>query len=130
MDKVGHKNPDTDSICAAISLTYLKKQLGMNAEARTLGNLSKETLFALKKFHISVPKYLYDVKAQIKNVNYNKEYMINEDKPIIDAFNLMHDRAITGLPLVDKNKNFKGYVSLKEIAADMIYNESLLLKTY
>ena len=63
MDKVyifGHKNPDTDSICAAISLTYLKKQLGMNAEARTLGNLSKETLFALKKFHISVPKYLYD----------------------------------------------------------------------
>lgn len=132
MDKVyifGHKNPDTDSICAAISLTYLKKQLGMNAEARTLGNLSKETLYALKKFHIGVPRYLYDVKTQIKNVNYNKEYMIDENKPIIDAFNLMHDRAITGLPLVDKNKNFKGYVSLKEIAADMIYNESLTIDT-
>ena len=55
--------------------------------------------------------------------------MLNENKPIIDAFNVMNVNAITGIPLVDDNKKFKGYVSLKEVAADMIYNENLLVDT-
>ena len=125
----GHKNPDTDSVTSAISLSYLKYKQGIYAEPKILGTVNQETMYALNKFNLKIPKYLNDVKIQIKNVDFNRDYLINENAPIIDAFNFMHDNAITGLPLVDDNKKFKGYVSLKEIAANMIYNESLYVNT-
>ena len=58
----GHKKPDTDSVTAAISLSYLKNQLGENTEPRVLGNISKETKYALDYFNIKEPLYLNDVK--------------------------------------------------------------------
>ena len=66
----GHKKPDTDSVTSAIALSYLKNQLGDNTEARVLGNLNKETTFALNYFNVKEPKYLYDVKLQLKDINY------------------------------------------------------------
>lgn len=125
----GHKNPDTDSVCGAISLSYLKNRLGILAEARVLGDINKETEFALKKFGIDVPLYLNDVKVTLKDVKFHKNYLINEDSPIIDAFNIMNKSGITGIPLVNSKKEFKGYVSLKEIASDMIYNENTFVDT-
>lgn len=125
----GHKNPDTDSVTGAISYAYLKNKLGVNAVPKVLGSLSKETEFVLNYFNVPRPAYLNDVKVQLKDVNFHKNYVLNENKPIIDAFNVMNVNAITGLPLVDDNRMFKGYVSLKEIAADMIYNENLLVDT-
>lgn len=125
----GHKNPDTDSVCGAIAYSYLKNKLGYKSVPKTLGNLSKETEFVLNYFKADKPGYLNDVKIQLKDVNFHKNYILNENKPIIDAFNVMNVNAITGLPLVDDKKMFKGYVSLKEIAADMIYNENLAVDT-
>lgn len=125
----GHKNPDTDSVCGAISLSYLKNQLGMNTIPRILGPINKETEYALKRFKIPVPEYLNDVKVQIKDVNFHKHYIINENKTIYEAFIMMNTNGITGLPLVDDENNFRGYVSLKEVAADMIYNENLHIET-
>lgn len=132
MDKVyifGHKNPDTDSVTSAISLAYFKRMQGVNAEPRVLGTINAETLYALDKFGVEAPRYLNDVKIKVKNVNFNENYKINECDSIIDAFNFMNSHSITGLPLVDDSSNFKGYVSLKEIAADMIYNESMNINT-
>ncbi len=133
MDKVyifGHKNPDTDSVCASIALSYLKNKLGINAEPRILSpTVNKETEYVLKRFNIPVPKYLNDVKVQIKDINYNHNYLANEDDTIIDVFNTINDNCITGLPLVDKNNKLCGYVSLKEIASDMIFNENLKIDT-
>ncbi len=125
----GHKNPDTDSVTAAISLAYLKQKQGVDAQARVLGQLNAETIYALSKFGVEAPKYLNDVKAQIRDVEFNRNYIINENAPIIDAFNFMSLNSITGLPIVDDCQKFKGYVSLKEIAADMIYNESMHVST-
>jgi inorganic pyrophosphatase/exopolyphosphatase len=68
----GHKKPDTDSITASISLSYLKNQLGDNTEPRALGSLNKETKYALKYFGVKEPQYLNDVKIQIKDV-FSKE---------------------------------------------------------
>ena len=59
----GHKNPDTDSVCAAIALSYLKNQLGFNTEPRILGDINNETKYVLKHFKVSLPKYLNDVKC-------------------------------------------------------------------
>ena len=101
----------------------------MDTEPRILSPINEETRYVLDKFKIPVPNYLNDVKVQIKDVNFHKNYMINENKTIFEAFNYMNANGITGLPLVDDAKKFKGYVSLKEIAADMIYNENLLVST-
>ena len=82
MDKIyifGHKKPDTDSITASIALSYLKNQLGINTEARTLGDVNNETKFVLNYFNIKEPKYLNDVKLQIKDTNYLKEYYIDKN---------------------------------------------------
>ena len=57
----GHKNPDTDSICSSISLTYLKNQLGEDAIACALGEPRKEAQFALNYFKVDAPKILYNV---------------------------------------------------------------------
>ena len=125
----GHKNPDTDTVCGAIAYAYLKNKLNIKAEPKVLGSINKETEYVLNYFNVERPAYLNDVKVQLKDVNYHKNFMLNENKPIIDAFNVMNVNAITGIPLVDDNKKFKGYVSLKEVAADMIYNENLLVDT-
>ena len=132
MDKIyifGHKNPDTDAVCGAVALSNLYNKLGMNTEPRVLGAINEESAFVLNKFNVQHPAYLNDVKVQIRDVSFHKNYLINEDKPIMDAFNLMNKHGITGLPLVDDNKKFTGYVSLKEVAADMILNENLKIDT-
>lgn len=132
MDKVlifGHKNPDTDSVCASIALSYLKNKIGMDTEPRILGTISKETEYVLKRFKVSVPAYLNDVKVQLKDVNYHKNYIINENRTIYEAFNLMNNNRITGLPLVDNKRLFKGYVSLNEIGANMINENDGFINT-
>lgn len=117
---IGHKNPDTDSVTAAISLSYLKNALGQNTEPRVLGEINKESKFALDRFGVKHPKFLNDVKVQIEDVPFRRDIMINENASIYEAYTYMVDNHITGLPVVkDKNK-FTGYVSLKEIATDFI----------
>ena len=116
----GHKNPDTDSICAAISLSYLKNKLGLKSIPMTLGNLNEETKYVLKHFNIKEPKHLNDVKIQLKDVNYHKKCFIDKNVSIKDAFDYINKYSLTGIPVVeDKNKYF-GYVSLKEIARELI----------
>lgn len=125
----GHKNPDTDSVCAAINLSYLKNKLGKMAEPRVLGELNDETKFALNYFNVQKPKYLNDVKVRIKDINYHKDFFINENKSILETYDFMHKNNISGIPLVDMEKKFKGYVSLKEIANTMIKDDMDYLNT-
>ncbi|RDY25427.1 manganese-dependent inorganic pyrophosphatase, partial [Romboutsia weinsteinii] len=65
----GHKNPDTDSICSSISLTYLKNQLGHNATACALGDIRKEAQFVLDYFKVDAPKVLNTDETPIKGLN-------------------------------------------------------------
>lgn len=60
---IGHKSPDTDSIAAALSYAYLKRQLGMDAVAKCAGELNKETKFALSTFQVEAPEYVEHVAA-------------------------------------------------------------------
>ncbi len=62
----GHKNPDTDSICSSISLSYLKNQLGFDAKPYALGEVRKEAQFALDYFNVDAPELLTDIEN--KNV--------------------------------------------------------------
>lgn len=132
MEKVyifGHKKPDTDSVCASISLAYLKNQLGMNAEARVLGDINNETKFALNYFNVKEPRYLNDVKLQIRDVDYIKECYMNEKSSINDSYIYMKENNLSGLPIVDDNKKLTGLVTLKELARELIQGEYTKINT-
>lgn len=125
----GHKNPDTDSVCAAINLSYLKNQLGLNTEPRILGDINSETKFALNYFNVETPEYLNDVKVKIKDIKYHKDFYIKNTSSIYDTYQFMNSKNITGIPIVDDKNMFVGYVSLKEIAHTMISNTTNYLNT-
>lgn len=125
----GHKTPDTDSVCASISLSYLKNKLGLKTEPRVLGTLNKETEFVLDYFKIPEPEFLNDVKIQIKNMHYNKEAMIEEEVSIFEAYRYLVSLGVTGLPLVNKNKKLTGYVNVKEISKYLIDGDLSYLHT-
>ena len=127
MEKVyifGHKKPDTDSVAGAISFAYLKRKLGINAEARILSEVNKETIYALNRFVFEVPKYLNDVKVELKDIKYNKNYYANQNDSIFNVYNTFNEHGITGIPLVDDHKKFVGYVSLKELANELIKGDT------
>lgn len=117
---VGHKNPDTDAVTSAISLSYLKNKMGLSTEPRVLGNINKETSYVLKRFKIERPEFLNDVKVQISDINYDRKIMINEKESIYDVYSYMVRNGYTGVPVVKDNQKFIGYVSLKEIASTFI----------
>ena len=100
----GHKNPDTDSVCAAIGLSYLKNKLGFNTIPAVLGNINAETKYALEYFDFKIPYHLNDVKLQIKDVSYHKKSYIDKNSTIKDAYDYMSKHMLTGLSVVE-NKN-------------------------
>ena len=80
----GHKNPDTDAVCAAIALSYLKNKLGYNTIPTVLGNVNAETKYALDCFGFKIPSHLNDVRLQIKDVNYHKNCFIDKNLSIYE----------------------------------------------
>lgn len=125
----GHKNPDTDSVCSAICLSYLKNALGFNTEPRILSNLNEETKFILKKFKINIPELLNDVKLQIRDINYHRNFKINYKESVYNAFFKMQKNNMSTIPLVDENENFIGAFAMKDIAKQEILGDNKTLKT-
>lgn len=132
MNKVlifGHKKPDTDSVVAAISLSYLKNKLGMSCEPRVLGEINSETKFILDYFNIKHPKYLNDVKLEVKDVNYLKNNFVSEYESVYKCFNYMTGKKISTLPIIDNNGKYCGAVSMKDIAKDSVNGNWEILNT-
>ena len=88
----GHKKPDSDSVMSAIGLSYLKNLLGENTEPRILGDINKETAYALKYFHLPIPEYLIDVKLQLKDIDYHKNFYIKETDSIYTGYQKMLEK--------------------------------------
>lgn len=126
---VGHKKPDTDSVTAAINLSYLKNKLGNNTIPMVLGNINNETKFVLKYFNAKIPRYLNDVKLQIKDLNYGRNNFINGKSSLLDTFNLMNSKSISNVPIIDNKGEFLGTVSMKDISKDLIMGDFDQLNT-
>ncbi len=120
----GHKKPDTDSVLSAISLSYLKNELGEETEARILGDINKETAFALNYFNLDTPRYLNDVKLQLKDISYHKGFFIKDTASIYEGYQLMLKEGLTGLPVVDKDNIFTGLITIKDLSHTII-NENI-----
>ena len=130
MDKTyifGHKKPDTDSVTASIALSYLKNKLGDNTEPRVLGNINKETTYALEYFNINKPEYLNDVKLQIKDVNYHKDFVLGENESIYNCYQYMLKEGLTGIPIIDGNNKFLGLITIKDLSHVFINDDSNFL---
>lgn len=134
MEKVyifGHQNPDTDSVTSSISLSYLKNKLGMNTEPRVLGHINKETKYALNYFNIEEPKYLNDVKLQLKDIEYLKGVFVNKSNSINDVYEYLNNKGITGVPIVSDDNTYLGIVTVKDIAKELMSGDlSYINATY
>ena len=125
----GHRNPDTDSVCASIALSYLMNEEGKNTIPKVLGHISAETKFVLDYFGTKCPDYLNDTKVQIKDIKYNKKAIIHENDSILSTFNYMQKSNLTAVPLVDDKKVLSGFVTLKEIAKFLISGDNERVNT-
>ena len=132
MEKIyifGHRNPDTDSVTSAITLSYLKKKLGLNTEPVILSSISKETSYALNYFNVKQPKFLNDVKLKVKDLDYSKGYMAPIDISIYEAYQKMTKEGISKIPIIDKDKKILGIVGMKDIAEECLSGEYSKINT-
>jgi manganese-dependent inorganic pyrophosphatase len=113
---MGHKNPDTDSICSAIAYSELKRKLGINSVPMRLGNINKETAFVLNYFEVQIPEYLYTVKAQVSDLCIDQAYSVAKETSIKTAWDIMKNNNIRTLPVVDNQDKLLGIISLSDIA--------------
>ena len=125
----GHKKPDTDSVTSAIALSYLKNSLGFKTEPMVLGDINNETNFALKYFNVSSPRYLNDVKLQLKDLNYQKDFLLEEHSSIESAYLKMRGSNISSIPIIDDDNKFLGTASMKDIAKNLIGESDTFLNT-
>ena len=114
---IGHKNPDTDSICSAICYAYLKnaiapeKYIPMRA-----GELNAETEFVLKSFNVISPELVENVYTQVKDVEYRHMKGVAKNISIKKAWEILSEAHATTLPSVDNHNNLIGIITVKDIA--------------
>lgn len=120
----GHKNPDTDSVTSAITLAHLKKELGINAIPKILGNINNETQFVLDYFNVKKPSYLNNVKLQVKDINYKNKYFIKDKNSIYYAYNYMTENSINNVTIVNEKNKVCGIIAMKNIAKFIISGDS------
>lgn len=114
---IGHKNPDTDSICSAIAYANLKKKItGINYQARRAGKINSETKFVLERFGVEEPEYLSDVRTQIRDIEIRKVKGVNRNISLKKAWELMRTNNLVTLPIVDRWNNLEGLITIGDIA--------------
>lgn len=114
---VGHKNPDTDSICAAVAYAYLKNQTDEGRfVAKRAGKINSETRYVLDRFGVEEPGRIADVGAQIKDIDYRQTDGVSGHYSLKKAWELMRQLDVVTLPVVDTNKRLTGLIVNGDIA--------------
>ena len=113
---VGHKNPDTDSICSAIAYAELKKKItGDDYVAKRAGQINEETHYVLKKFKVDAPGLLQNVKLQVKDMDIHKIDGVAPNVSIRDTWEKMKENNVKTLPVL-KDEELVGVISTGDIA--------------
>ena len=125
---VGHKNPDTDSICTAIAYANLKTKLTqIRHEPRRAGQLNEETQYVLERFGVKVPLLLSDLREQIKDVDLRESEEINGNLSIRTAWEKMTEMNTHTLPIT-RDGMLEGVITKGDIAKSYMdaYDNTLL----
>lgn len=113
---VGHKNPDTDSICSAIAYANLKQQVtGGKYEAKRAGDLNGETAYVLERFGVEAPAYLSDVHLQVKDLDIRRIAGVMGQASIKEAWSRMREENIRTLPIL-RGERLEGLITIGDIA--------------
>ncbi|MBR1660134.1 MAG: putative manganese-dependent inorganic diphosphatase, partial [Oscillospiraceae bacterium] len=115
---IGHKHPDTDSICSAIAYAWLKNKTGdgsTNYLPRRAGEINRETEFVLNYFGVPLPDLREDARPQIKDAEYRIFPGIDREMSLKDAWSTMIAEEIDTLCITDGDNNFEGIITLKDI---------------
>lgn len=127
---LGHKNPDTDSICSSIAYAKFKNILaGSNAYVpKRIGEINSETLFVLNYFKAEEPEYITDVKTQVKDINIRKVPLVEPEISLKKAWEIMKNCGITTLPISHNNSTLDGIIAVDDIAHSFmdIYDNDIL----
>ncbi len=129
---IGHTNPDTDSICAAIAYAELKNRTSdLVCEPRRAGKLNAETGYVLQRFGVPVPRMCTDVNPKVRNVDYRRIDGISRDTSMRAAWEIMRDQQIDTLAVVDDARELEGLITVKGIAmANMdVFDNRVLAKS-
>ena len=129
---IGHRNPDTDSICSAIAYAELKnKTSDLVCEPRRAGKMNQETEFVLKKFGVRPPRMCTDVNPKIRDVDYREMPGIPGSTSLRKAWEIMRDRKIDTLPVTAADNELEGLITVKDIAtANMdLFDTGILAKS-
>ena len=114
---IGHRNPDTDSICSAIAYAELKnKTSSLVCEPRRAGKMNQETEFVLKKFGVKPPRMCTDVNPKIRDVDYREMPGISGSTSLRKAWEIMRDQQIDTLPITSADNDLEGIITVKDIA--------------
>lgn len=115
---VGHKNPDTDSICAAITYANLKNQVDPDNTyiPKKAGSVSSETKYVLERFGVEEPETVTHAGAQVKDIDYRETDGVDGHISLKKAWNLMKTLDVVTLPVVDKQKRLQGLIVNGDLA--------------
>ncbi len=116
---IGHRNPDTDSVCSAIAVAELKNQLNDKNNyyiAARAGQLSPETEYVLKKFKMSRPVYLNNIGTRVRDMEIRNIAGVQSSLSLKKAWNLMAELNAVTLPIVDDQEILKGLITINDIA--------------
>lgn len=114
---VGHKNPDTDSICSAIAYSNLKNQIHSEQYIpKRAGRINNETAFVLNYFKIEIPELIEEVNTQVMDIEYRKTPGVKDNISIKAAWKMMRELDVVTLPIVKRDNVLHGIITINDIA--------------
>ncbi|MDO5362992.1 MAG: putative manganese-dependent inorganic diphosphatase [Eubacteriales bacterium] len=116
---LGHKNPDTDSICSAIAYADIKNRTGQSSTRyipKRAGQLNEETEYVLSRFGVRPPGYLSNIGTQVKDMDIRISPEADKSMSLKNAWDLMQEKSIVSLPIRDKDGILEGMITVGDIA--------------
>lgn len=126
---IGHKNPDTDSICSAICYAYLKHQItGEDYVPKRAGEINAETKYVLSAFNQDAPELVNNVFTQVKDVEYRHMEGVSSEISIKDAWEILKKTHATTLPAINSYGELVGIITIKDIAMSYmeVYDNTII----
>ena len=115
---IGHKNPDTDSICSAIAYCDIKNRTTQECRyiPKRAGQINEETEYVLNRFGVQPPGYLSNIGTQVKDMDIRLSPEANKSMSLKNAWDLMQENSIVSLPIREKDGTLEGLITIGDIA--------------
>ena len=113
---IGHRNPDTDSICSAIGYAHLKQALGENVVAARAGKVNAETKYALEHFRVEQPLLLTDLYPRVKDITLDCQIVVKQHDTLRHLGEVMREHNLKSVPVTDSKGVLVGIVTVSDLA--------------